>query len=343
MKKYFIIISLALAALTTACEQQWENAPAYSYTSMQEIKDEGYEFISVNELKERYFYSVKPNPSGDVYSVVIPDKVALRTKVISSDELGNTYKSIYLQDANGYQYGGIEIKVGKGSMYTLYKPGQIIYVKCDELHLGNYRHMLSLGGKSAEADYSNGYIDIQTIIDEKILPGGHLGLNAADTLVVNSTNVAEIIGNDTQYLGTLCRFEGLESIWGTIDNYGYSSSDKFPSFLENINGVYNNYVYGDYKKHPDYPNGLPATWAYSYYDAEGNSNSYYGSALFAYSNDYPFIVRTSGYSRFALEPIPEDGDIVDMTAILCKYCSSSGGYMKYQLLLNTHEDVSVRK
>lgn len=342
MKKYFIIITLALVALTS-CEKQWDDAPVKEKTSMQELIDEGYEFISVNELKERYFYSELSDPKGTVKSVVIPDKVALRTKVISSDELGNTYKSIYLQDADGYEKGGIEIKVGKGSMYTLYKPGQIIYVKCDELHLGNYRHMLSLGGKSAEAEYSNGYIDIQTIIDDKIKTGEIVGLTAADTLVINSSNVATIIGKDKQYLGTLCRFEGLESIWGTINNYGYSSSDKFPSFLENIDGVYNNYVYGDYKKHPDYPEGLPATWAYSYFDAEGNSNSYYGSALFAYSDDYPFIVRTSGYSRFALEPIPADGDIVDMTAILCKYCSSSGGYMKYQLLLNTHEDVVVRK
>ncbi len=342
MKKYIIIAVLALVALTS-CEKQWDDAPRFEPATEQDIINDGYTIIPVNELKERYFYNSTPAPASLVKSFTITDKVAIKTKVISSDELGNTYRSIYLQDATGPEAGGIEVKVGKGSLYTIYKPGQIVYVKCDELELGNYRWMLSLGGKSSESSYSNGYIDIQTIIDEKMICGPVEGLTAADTLVVNASNVASILADDKKYLGTLCRFEGIESIWGTVNHNSYSGSDRFPSFLENINGAYNNYVFGEYKQNPDYPDGLPATWAYSYYDENGVSNSYYGSALFAYSDAYPFIIRTSGYSRFALNPIPEDGAIVDITAILTKYCSSGGGYMKYQLLLNSDTDVVESK
>ena len=337
MKKYILAISLALVALT-ACEQQWDNVPKREPATDASMGAD-YQYMTVNDFKQQYFYNETPQPSNVVKSVVIPDKVYLKTKVISSDELGNTYKSIYLQDAQGPDKGAIEIKVGKGSMYTIYKPGQIIYVKCDGLHLGNYRWMLSLGGKSSEEKYSNGYIDIQTIIDEKLLAGEMVGLTSADTLVINSSNVAEILSNDKQYLGTLCRFEDIKSVWGTVKHNSYSSSDVFPSFLESLDGNYSNYVYSEYKEDPNYPDGLPATWAYSYYDSEGTSNSYYGSALFTYTDTYPFIVRTSGYSRFALEPIPANGVVVDMTAILCKYCSSGGGYMKYQLLLNSADDV----
>ena len=341
MKKYIISMAIALAALT-ACEKQWSDYTPMEPATQEAIEAEGYTFMSVNDFKQQYFYNETPEPAAIVKSVIIPDKVALKTKVISSDELGNTYKSIYLQDAEGPEKGGIEIKVGKGSMYTIYKPGQIIYVKCDGLHLGNYRWCLSLGGNSSEDKYSNGYIDIQTIIDQKLLPGEIVGLQSSDTLVVNSSNVANIVANDKQYLGTLCRFENIESIWGTVKHNSFSSSDKFPSFLESVNETYTNYVYSDYKANPDYPDGLPATWAYSYYDATGASNSYYGSALFAFSDAYPFIVRTSGYSRFALNEIPKDGEIVDMTAILTKYCSSGGGYTKYQLVLNSDEDVVVK-
>ena len=331
----------AMVALT-ACEKQWEDAPKANPVSEAQLVEDGYTYMTVNEFKQQYYYATSPEPKAEVKSVIIPDKVYIKTKVISSDELGNTYKSIYLQDAEGPANGGIEIKVGKGSMYTIYKPGQIIYVKCDGLELGNYRWMLSLGGNSSDPKYSNGYIDIQTIIDEKILPGEMVGLTPSDILVINSTNVAEIISKDKQYLGTLCRFENLESIWGTVNHDSYSAQDVFPSFLESVNGDYNNYVFGNYKEVPEYPEGLPATWAYSYYDATGKLNCYYGSALFAFSDAYPFIVRTSGYSRFALEPIPADGQIVDITAILTKYCSSGGGYMKYQLLLNSDEDVVVK-
>lgn len=338
MKKYIIILTLALLALAS-CEKQWDNVPEQKLTTEQDITAAGYTIISVNELKQNYFYDHTAVPGSLVKSYRIEDKVAIKTKVISSDELGNTYRSIYLQDARGVEFGGIEVKVGKGSLYTVYKPGQIVYVKCDELELGNYRWMLSLGGKSSDASYSNGYIDIQTIIDEKMLVGPIEGLTAADTLVVNSSNVASVLAKEQQYLGTLCRFEGIESIWGTVNHNSYSGSDRFPSFLENLNGVYTNYVYGDYKNNPDYPEGLPATWAYSYYDENGTSNSYYGSALFAFSDAYPFIIRTSGYSRFALNPVPADGEILDITAILTKYCSSGGGWEKYQLLLNSDKDV----
>ncbi len=338
MKKYIIILTLSLFALAS-CEKQWDNVPEQKLTTEQDITAAGYTIISVNELKQNYFYDHTAVPGSLVKSYRIEDKVAIKTKVISSDELGNTYRSIYLQDARGVEFGGIEVKVGKGSLYTVYKPGQIVYVKCDELELGNYRWMLSLGGKSSDASYSNGYIDIQTIIDEKMLVGPIEGLTAADTLVVNSSNVASVLAKEQQYLGTLCRFEGIESIWGTVNHNSYSGSDRFPSFLENLNGVYTNYVYGDYKNNPDYPEGLPATWAYSYYDENGTSNSYYGSALFAFSDAYPFIIRTSGYSRFALNPVPADGEILDITAILTKYCSSGGGWEKYQLLLNSDKDV----
>lgn len=338
MKKYIIILTLSLLALAS-CEKQWDNVPEQKLTTEQDITAAGYTIISVNELKQNYFYDHTAVPGSLVKSYRIEDKVAIKTKVISSDELGNTYRSIYLQDARGVEFGGIEVKVGKGSLYTVYKPGQIVYVKCDELELGNYRWMLSLGGKSSDASYSNGYIDIQTIIDEKMLVGPIEGLTAADTLVVNSSNVASVLAKEQQYLGTLCRFEGIESIWGTVNHNSYSGSDRFPSFLENLNGVYTNYVYGDYKNNPDYPEGLPATWAYSYYDENGTSNSYYGSALFAFSDAYPFIIRTSGYSRFALNPVPADGEILDITAILTKYCASGGGWEKYQLLLNSDKDV----
>lgn len=341
-----------MAVGLTACEKEWENVPVSAFATQEEIEADGYTFMSVNELKEQYFYSELADPQATVKSVIIPDKVAIKTKVISSDELGNTYKSLYVQDAEGYEKGGIEIKVGKGSMYTIYKPGQILYIKCDGLHLGNYRHMLSLGGSSSEAKYSNGYIDIQSTIDEKIKSGEIVGLNSNDTLVVNSSNVATIIANDKKYLGTLCRFEGIESVWGTVKHDSFSASDQFPSFLESLDGGnYTNYLYETYTENPEYPDGLPATWAYSYYDNKGNSNSYYGSALFNYNvidnqtkeiKAYPFIVRTSGYSRFALNEIPKDGEIVDMTAIFTKYCSSGGGWMKYQLVLNSDTDVVVK-
>ena len=338
MKKYFIIATLALAALTTACEKQWDNVPKKELASKEAIQEEGYTFISVNQLKKDYFYRELPEPGKTVKGVTINDKVALETVVVSSDELGNTYRSLYVQDVNGVggkdvtggdpNGGGIEIKVGKGSMYTVYKPGQKLYIKCDELILGNYRSMLGLGGPSSDASYSNGFIDIQTIIDEKILPGEMVG---ADTLVVNKDNVKKVMDNYKDYLGRLCRFEGVESTWGSVKAGAYSNT--YPSFMDSGDEATKNGEQvddaDDYNKDfRDYD--LPVTWAYSY-----DNLFFYGSAAFLI-NDYPFIVRTSGYSRFALEEVPADGEICDITAVLTIYDST------FQLVLNNHEDVVVK-
>lgn len=331
-----------LALGTVGC-QQFDDVEPFAPATEEEIVADGYTFMTINEFKEEYFYAHTPEPGSKVVSYTIEDKVALKGKVISSDELGNTYRSLFIQDASGAENGGIEIKVGKGSLYTVYKPGQMLYIKADGLELGNYRWTLSLGGKSSDEKYSNGYIDIQTTIDEKLLAGEIVGFNRADTLVVNADNVANIIDNDTKYIGTLVRLEDITSLWttegGKVENYYFSNSDIYPSYLD---GDYTTRIYAD--------EGLPTTWAYSY-----DNTSYYGSSLFVYDNvwsaddnrdggktrDAAFIARTSGYSRFALNEIPRHNQVVDLTAILVKYCSSGGGFTKYQLTLNTDDDVVV--
>lgn len=327
MKKYIIIAALALLAFTS-CEKQWEDVPTFEPATKEQIIADGYTLMTVNDFKQQYFYSVLPEPGKTVLGITIEDKVALETVVVSSDELGNTYRSLYVQDASGPEAGGMEIKVGKGSMYTVYKPGQKLYIKTDELILGNYRNMVGLGGPSSESTYSNGFIDIQTIIDEKLLPGEMMG---ADTLVVNSSNISTIMSNAKKYLGTLCRFEGLESTWGTIKVGGYDN--RYPSFMDSGDEATKNGEQvddaDDYNKDfRDYD--LPVTWAYSY-----DNLSFYGSAAFTMGS-YPFIVRTSGYSRFALEEIPADGEMCDITAILTIYDST------YQLVLNSATDVVVK-
>ncbi len=335
MKKYIISMLIALAALT-ACEKQWDNVAPFEPVTKESVVADGYTFMTVNDFKQQYFYTVNSNPGKTVLGIEITDKVALELVVVSSDELGNTYKSLYAQDASSPENGGIEIKVGKGSMYTLYKPGQTLYVKCDELILGNYCNMLGLGGPSSESKYSNGYIDIQTIIDEKILIGSR---GVIDTLVVGNSEkadvaVSEVVNNYKKYVGTLCRFEDLESTWGALKVGGYTNF--YPSFQDSNDEVTKNGEQiedknddkgtSNYNKDfADYD--LPQTWAYSY-----DNLFFYGSAAFV-ADSNPFVVRTSGYSRFALEEIPADGTICDITAVLSIYDST------FQLVLNNVEDV----
>ncbi len=100
------------------------------------------------------------------------------------------------------------------------------------------------------------------------------------------------------------------------------------------------------------PGKMFPTWAFNGVLENGLKASYYGSALFSVGPAH-FVVRSSGYSNFSLEALPfeyeisGDGnvtvkgnkDVDSITGIITRYASSSGGYHKFQILLNSSRDV----
>ena len=322
MKKILYIASLLTAFVLVGCEQFEDPKPYQKWTDEMIVAD-GYEIVSVNELKELYYNKFSNDYSAN--HLTINDKLAIKCKVISTDQYGNVYRTLYLQDYAGPSGGAIEVKVGKTSMYNDYKMGQVVYVKADGLVLGDYRRMLSLGIEPTNESYANDYLDIQPLIDAHLLRGEVEGLKDSDYLVVNASNVSQYFPKasksvDPRYLGTLVRLEGITS------KHGYHSGEQasFPSYQDD-----------DYNNLTKMPDGSPyTTWAYNH-----DNKQYYGSALFQYSANNYFIARSSGYSKFALSDVPANGEQVDIVAIVSFYCSKSGGFAKYQLVLNSEYDV----
>lgn len=369
----FLLASLAVSCVT---ENFKDPEPWHEWTQ-EEVVADGYEMMSIWDFKKNYYHvplgeidangNVGTIVGNRIHGVTITDRVAIQGKVISTDRFGNLYRSLYIQD----ETGAIEIKVGRTGLYNDYKVGQRIFIKADGLILGNYRFMLSLGAQSTDASYSNGFIDLPLEIERTILPGRFEGMNAQDTIVVNASNVKTLL-RDPQDLGRLVRFNDARSKWGTGQGSvgdDFSSTDRYPSFLQSIttgntteyiswiwdnDGVWRAYATGGTQLPnavwpgassgslvPDYP-----TWAFRDWGV-----SFYGSALFVVGDDpapedpnpvYPrnFVVRTSGYALFALVELPHDGEAATLTAMYNKYCSSGGGFIKYQLLLNSSNDAA---
>jgi hypothetical protein len=61
--------------------------------------------------------------------------------VTGNDESGNIYKTIFIQDNTA----GIEIKINQVDLYTEYKLGQRLFIKCKGLYLGSYNGAIQLG------------------------------------------------------------------------------------------------------------------------------------------------------------------------------------------------------
>ena len=301
-----IALTLAVGIVLAGCYNDFDNpAPAKVYTD-KDFTETGAEIISIKDLKAKFYEKWGHDANGLGRRVVIEDDVVIKGKVISSDAEGNVYKSLYIYD--GEQ--AIELRLMNDN-YVNYPLGQIVYVKAQGLSLASYRYMLSLGAAPAlepdgtfpndtpsEHDFSasgNSNIPTTEMVQQYVYRGELDTITEADVTVVDKDNYKTVLNDDL--LGCLIRFEGLRSSYTTVD------SNTYPNYLENVNGVYTNKYYQD--------EGLPITWAYNY-----DNTKYYGSSLFTYETtptsleSGSYVVRVSGYTRFALKELPADNEIL---------------------------------
>lgn len=329
MDKLFKICMIAAVALGFAgCYNDFEDpAPTKVWTRNDFIKEK---MISIKDFKQLFYNKYGDGAASLAQTLEITEDYVISGKVISSDQAGNVYKSVYIYDESSES--AIELKL-MVSNYVFYHLGQTIFVKTKGLAIGSYRYMLSLGGMPTAADKEKGYanrnLETRPQIDAHIFPGALGELTEKDVLTINTSNYNTLTD---AALGRLIRFEGLTYKQGQFD------SDTYPQYLETI--------YTDGKSEPDYNTkyfaneGLTPTYAYSY-----NNQRYYGSSWFSYNNgsntkEGNYIVRVSGYANFALQPLPANGTKGNITAIYTKYSSKSGGFIKYQLLVNSFNDIN---
>lgn len=151
------------------------------------------------------------------HPLLIEDDIVISGIVSTTDQPGNFYKSFFIQD----ETGGIEIKVGKNSLYNDYLPGQRIYVYCKDLTLGMYGFktgnyggmgMAQIGFSDPSKTYETSYLESQMIIDDHIIRGPQEWL-VVPRVIVSSTQLPDA-SKDTQatndLVGKLVTLKGLK-------------------------------------------------------------------------------------------------------------------------------------
>ena len=321
-------VCIAVFALCcfSGCYNDFDEPKVPKIWTMEDFSDG--QHITIKAFKQLFYDRYGDGSAGLAKTLDITNDYIISGKVISSDRDGNVYKSVYIYDGTA----AIELKL-MVSNYVDYQVGQTIYVKTKGLVIGNYRFMLSVGVAPTSKDIANGYanrnLETTVQLNAHIFCGKKGTLEKSDTLVITPQNYSTITDDA---LGCLVRFEGLTYKEGSLDN------DRYPQYLETV-----------------YPNGLTtAVYTNKYYDTEGltptyaysyNGENYYGSSWFSYggtttvSGGGNYIVRVSGYANFARNPLPKDGKTGNITAIYTKYSSKTGGFIKYQLLVNRAEDI----
>lgn len=115
----------------------------------------------------------------------------VKATVVSSDEGGNFYKSIVLQD----ETGGIQIPIDKSGLYNIYPVGQTVYINCQGLVVGNYRGVYQIGWiyEGAVGRVNGAYIDRYLFKDGLPTDVSNLITDINSPSDLNATNVNKLV------------------------------------------------------------------------------------------------------------------------------------------------------
>lgn len=137
-------------------------------------------------------------------------------RVSTTDQPGNFYKSLYIQD----ETGGMEIKIGRNGLYNDYLPGQMLYVSLNGLTLGEYGYktgnyggngMVQVGFDGTGTDYETAYLQVPFLINTHILKGPVTDIEKVTPAVVTAADLPGKGGTITTcpYIGKLITLKGL--------------------------------------------------------------------------------------------------------------------------------------
>lgn len=144
--------------------------------------------------------------------------------------------------------------------------------------------------------------------------------------------------------GRLMRFEGLQCRYAGVANQdGVTSPAMKSGSYENI---YPSWLYTDPRP------TVSKAWYHWAYKEEVTGRSLYGSVLFTYNQNATscgengvYVLRTSGYSRFARRNVCKDGEKATITAIYgiysysSDYKGSASDRSSYQLTISSFSDM----
>ena len=399
MKQYKMILVALLGLVLTACYNKFEEPkPTFVYNDQTfEAMNPDLKLISIADLKDifgnisgtgknsaqadtKYIHFVADKNECTEFEIkkgwYNTENYYIKGKVISNDEQGNVYKSLYIFDGTA----AIELKLTNG-LFLDYpcnletKESMWVYVKLRGLYLGNFRMMLSLGDIPTSSYnsygsykyYANSNIISQHKVRQHVFPGEKVSLtegpnDSDDILVIDENSYQKLHGSNTpKYLARLIRFKNLRVHYAGVDY-----PDENGNIVQNpqiANGgnvnIYPSWIAtsGIQETLPTTPGGtvtqvVNRPWYHLAYSR--NNVALYGSICLTYLNEPKYtsehgvyMLRTSGYSRFAGKCAPKHGTVGDVLAIYqiysqqSTYEGNSDDWATYQIVINRIEDMEI--
>lgn len=216
--KLYITALLLAAVGFTSCEDNWDTPPMDAPVATIEAN------TSIEELKTTYWQEANNCVDTIGYKDDNKTHYIIKGRVISSDESGNIYKNLVIQDT--YKDAGeipscITLSINANSLYASYRLGQEVVIDATDMYIGKYSGLQQFG----LPDYSSSF-GWQTTFMPLELFKEHAQLNGfpepekIDTLTVSSiaalpTDAAGI----RKYQSQLVRFDGVKFVNGGKETF----------------------------------------------------------------------------------------------------------------------------
>lgn len=253
--------------------------------------------VSIAELKEKY--GITKDMIND--TVRIDDGIQIKGVVTGNDAEGNIYNEIALQD----ETGGILVCIAQGGLCGQMQVGQEVLIDLGGLYIGAYRSQPQIGvpytstsASGAKSTYPSRIARAEWQTRFKLI-----GKPDATKLVAKEFDYESLKGNETElykYAGCLVKATGV----------GFAKADGKTTYAPKSEG---------------------ASTGYGVMRAFKNMST---------GKDYTtneFGVRTSCYSDFAAEKLPEGK--LTVTGILTCYKSQTKYKATAQILMRQQSDV----
>lgn len=251
--------------------------------------------------------------SGLFTSNIIKSKtdVIISGVVTSTDVEGNVYKYMTIQDFKNGQ--AIKISIDASGLSGMYPLGQRIWIRCNDLFVGNYAQSPQIGSVSYNFDHSI----VQTVIKK-------------DTIKVNDKDTVKL---DTIY-NTIYRKEpgriSLPVAMKAIHTYGLPNPALIKpdtmtiaqikaagkSVINKLVCIKNAFFTG---KGADYGLPAPLTNAADYIFAPSTNGIGFPQSREIQDGTGSIFVSTSEYSKFATYKLPSSSNRGNITAIVSWY------------------------
>lgn len=199
MKKYNSILKYILLVFTSLFITSCVHDDKYNEPNLADYQCRNADYYTnpQNGFVKWTLHDLKLKSQG----VAFTDNAYIEGYVSSTDETGNIYKTIYIQDAPVNPTEGLTISVDAVSTYTKYPQGSKIYIELKDLSISTYGGVVQLGMTTSAG----------TRIPEKQLPN-HIfrDCNIRETIVPKVMTSAQMISANDQYIGCLIQMNNAE-------------------------------------------------------------------------------------------------------------------------------------